>query len=45
MQKMGEDIEHLIEAMKAQYQEMRDHYDQHLHIIESEFERERTSIL
>ena len=24
---------------------MRDHYDQHLHIIESEFERERTSIL
>jgi vacuolar-type H+-ATPase subunit H len=42
---MSEDIDTLIESMKAQFGEMREHYDQQLQTIESEFDRERVDIL
>lgn len=42
---MSEDIDLLISGMKAQFGEMREHYDQQLQAIEAEFDRERTAIL
>ena len=45
IQKMSEDIDLLIEGMKAQFGEMREHYDQQLQAIEADFDRERTAIL
>ena len=45
IQKMSEDIDSLIAGMKAQFGEMREHYDQQLQAIEADFDRERTAIL
>ncbi len=42
---MSEDINALIASMKSQFAEMREHYDQQLQTIESEFDRERVDIL
>ena len=42
---MSEDIDSLITGMKAQFGEMREHYDQQLQSIEADFDRERTAIL
>ena len=42
---MSEDINALIAAMKSQFAEMREHYDQQLQTIEAEFDRERVDIL
>ncbi len=42
---MSEDINGLIASMKSQFAEMREHYDQQLQTIESEFDRERVDIL
>jgi len=42
---MSEDIDSLITCMKSQFIEMREHYDQQLQTIESEFDRERVDIL
>jgi dynein regulatory complex protein 1 len=42
---MSEDIDLLIAGMKAQFGEMREHYDQQLQAIEADFDRERLAIL
>lgn len=42
---MSDDIDHLVAGMKAQFEEMRDHYSTQLTAIEEDFGRERGAIL